>query len=153
MKVLLDTNAYSALVRGHREVVAHVRFAREALMSVIVVGELLQGFRQGDRFEQNTHRLERFLNTRFATLLPVTYATADRFSQIAASLRKRGKPIPSNDMWIAAHALENGAQLLSSDSHFGLIDGLSWLRFSPDREDSLRERIHPYYATPQADPA
>jgi tRNA(fMet)-specific endonuclease VapC len=57
---------------------------------------------------------------------PVTYATADRFGRVAAALRARGRPIPSNDLWIAAHTLETGAELLSFDRHFAAVDGLAW---------------------------
>jgi len=57
----------------------------------------------------------------------VTEATARRFGLIAAALRERGRPIPSNDIWIAAQAMETGAELLSYDQHFSFIDGLAWL--------------------------
>jgi tRNA(fMet)-specific endonuclease VapC len=56
----------------------------------------------------------------------VTLETADRFGRIAAALRRRGTPIPTNDVWIAAHAFESGAELLSFDRHFEQIDGLAW---------------------------
>jgi len=46
--------------------------------------------------------------------------------RIYAALRRRGKPIPANDMWIAAHAMETGAELLSSDTHFQYVEGLAW---------------------------
>lgn len=59
-------------------------------------------------------------------LAPVTYATADRFGRVAAALRAKGRPIPTNDIWIAAHAMETGAELLSFDQHFAAIDGLVW---------------------------
>ena len=62
------------------------------------------------------------------SILPVSLVTADRFARIAARLRATGRPIPSNDMWIAAHALESGAELLSADEHFAAVDGLAWTR-------------------------
>ncbi len=95
-------------------------------MSAVVVGELLYGFRNGSRFEQNLEKLEAFLAQPAVGLLPVTWATADRFGQIAAALRRKGRPIPTNDIWIAAHAMEAGADLVSSDRHFGEVDGLAW---------------------------
>jgi tRNA(fMet)-specific endonuclease VapC len=58
--------------------------------------------------------------------VPVTYTTADRFGRVAAALRAKGRPIPTNDMWIAAHAMETGAELLSFDQHFEAVDGLAW---------------------------
>ena len=146
MKVLLDTNAYSALMRGHREVAALVRRTQGVLLSSVVAGELLYGFRNGSRYEENAARLEAFLDNPFVTALPVTLDTSDRFGRIAASLRRRGEPIPTNDIWIAAQAMETGADLLSSDSHFGAVDGLAWIPFSPAEEDSVRERTLRYHA-------
>jgi len=62
----------------------------------------------------------------FVSLLEVSLLTADRFGRIAAALRKKGMPIPTNDIWIAAHAMQSGAELLSYDAHFARIDGLVW---------------------------
>jgi tRNA(fMet)-specific endonuclease VapC len=129
VKILLDTNAYSAFRRGRPEVVEHVRRSEEILFSSIVVGELLFGFRNGSRYEENVYALRDFIGDPNVRLLPVTWTTADFFGRISASLRKRGRPIPTNDIWIAAHAMEAEADLLSSDPHFEGIDSLSWLAF------------------------
>lgn len=61
------------------------------------------------------------------SLLPVTLETADRFSRVASALREQGTPIPTNDIWIAAQALESGAELLSFDGHFARVPGLAWV--------------------------
>lgn len=100
--------------------------AEELLMSAVVVGELLYGFRNGSRFEQNLKKLELFLAQPTVRLLPVTWATADRFGQISTVLRRKGRPIPTNDIWIAAHSMETGADLVSSDLHFENVEGLAW---------------------------
>ena len=126
MKRLLDTNAYSALKRGHGEVAQLVRDSVELAFSMVVIGELLFGFRNGTLLERNTAELEALLAHPRVTVLPVTRTTADRFGRIAAMLRKAGTPIPSNDIWIAAHAVESGAELLSFDPHFAAIPGLVW---------------------------
>ena len=128
MRVLLDTNAYSALMRGHPAVAGLVRRSQEVLLSTVVAGELLYGFRCGSRFERNLHEIEEFANNPFVRVVPVTMTTADRFARIAAALRTRGKPIPTNDVWIAAQTMESGAELLSFDEHFSGVDGLAWLR-------------------------
>ena len=96
--------------------------------------------------EENAARLEAFLANPFVTPLPVTLDTADRFGRIAASLRRRGEPIPTNDIWIAAQSMETGADLLSSDAHFGAVEGLAWIPFSSTEEDSIRERTLRYHA-------
>jgi len=146
VRIALDTNAYSELIRGHRGVGSLVRYSERVLLPAIVVGELLYGFRHGSRFEENRARLEAFLESPIVSLLPVTLTTADRFGRLAASLKRKGTPIPTNDIWIAAQAMEVGADLLSSDAHFGAIEGLAWVPFSPDEEDSVRERIRRQYA-------
>jgi tRNA(fMet)-specific endonuclease VapC len=126
MRVLLDTSAYSALMRGHAEAAHRVRRAEHVVLSTIVVGELLFGFRAGGRMRKNLGELEAFLENPYVTLAPVTYTTADRFGRVAAALRAKGRPIPTNDIWIAAHAMETGAELLSFDRHFDAVDGLAW---------------------------
>jgi tRNA(fMet)-specific endonuclease VapC len=131
--VLLDTNAYSGMMRGDESVVHHVVRAQQILLSSIVAGELLFGFRQGTRLKKNLAELEAFLENPNVSLLPVTMTTADRFGRIAVALRAKGKPIPTNDIWIAAHAFEAGADLLSFDKHFAHIDGLAWLDLSDER--------------------
>ena len=130
MKRLLDTNAYSALKRGHAEVARLVRESVELAFSMVVIGELLFGFRNGTSLQRNTAELEELLVSPRVTVLPVTRTTADRFGRIAAMLRKAGTPIPSNDIWIAAHAVESGAELLSFDAHFAAVPGLVWTQLS-----------------------
>lgn len=93
-------------------------------MSAIVVGELLFGFRNGSRTRQNTQLLAAFLSEPAVEFLPVTFATADWFGRLAATQRRKGKPIASNDLWIAAQTFEHGAELLTFDNDFAPIDGL-----------------------------
>ena len=72
-----------------------------------------------------------FVENPYVSLVYVTLTTADRFARIAAALRAKGRPIPTNDIWIAAHAMETGAELLSFDDHFESIDGLAWVPLTP----------------------
>ncbi|HEV8130596.1 MAG TPA: type II toxin-antitoxin system VapC family toxin [Acidobacteriota bacterium] len=127
MRVLLDTDAYSALMRGQDAVTARVRQAEGVLLSAIVAGELLFGFRSGSRYARNRKDLEAFLQNPYVEFVPVTWVTAERFGRIAAALRTKGKPVPTNDIWIAAHAMETGADLLSFDQHYRHIDGIVWI--------------------------
>ena len=145
MKLLLDTNAYAALMRGHRDVAATLRRAERVLLSAIVAGELLYGFRHGRRRQENEAHFEAFLDSPAVEFVPVTLTTADRFGRIAAVLRRQGRPIPTNNIWIAAQAMEAGSDLLSSDSHFSHIDGLAWRQFAPEDESSVRERVRRYH--------
>jgi tRNA(fMet)-specific endonuclease VapC len=130
LKRLLDTNAYAALKRNHAGLAKLVRESTELVFSTIVLGELLFGFRNGTRFEKNVQELDELLSSARVSVIDVTRVTADRFSRIAASLRKSGTPLPSNDIWIAAHAFESGAELVSFDEHFDAIPGLAWIRLS-----------------------
>ena len=127
MRILLDSSAYSHLKRGHRQVTELVRASEEVLLSLVVIGELLYGFRNGSRLERNVRELRAFLDNPYVTVATMSFTTADRYSRIAASLRAKGRPIPSNDIWIAAQAMETGADLVSHDRHFEEIDGLAWI--------------------------
>ena len=128
VKILLDANAYRLVADGHPEASAFVQGAEEVYLSVIVLGELLYGFRWGTRFEANMDRLQTFLRSPGTSVVTVGRATAERYGEIAASLRAKGRPIPTNDIWIAAHAMETDAALLSADAHFEHVDGLAWNR-------------------------
>ena len=130
MRILLDSNAYSSLKRAHEPVVRLVRGSEEVLLPIVVIGEVLYGFRNGSRLERNTGELQEFLENPFVSVPPTTLTTADRYARVAARLRAKGRPIPSNDIWIAAHAMETGADLISYDGHFDHVDGLAWTHLS-----------------------
>ena len=132
MRILLDSNAYSMLMRGHEQVAELVRRSEVVLLSAIVLGELMFGFRRGSRFEQNMADLRSFLRSPYVSLLPFGSVTADRYSRIAASLRAKGRPIPTNDIWIAAQVMESGAELVSADEHFSHVDGIVWTRLTTE---------------------
>ena len=120
----LDTNAYTAFKRGDTGVVTLLRKAERIQISVAVLGELLAGFAAGAREAENRAELTRFLASPRIAVMQVTEATADLYALVFAALRRKGAPIPTNDLWIAAAALEHGAALLSFDAHFAKIDGL-----------------------------
>jgi predicted nucleic acid-binding protein len=128
MRILLDTSAYAAWKRGHEATVELLRQAEEILLSAVVVGELHFGFRSGTRARRNLAELDEFLSSPFVRFVDVGAATADRFGRIAFALRRKGKPIPTNDIWIAAHALETGSNLVSFDRHFDAVDGIVLVR-------------------------
>ena len=142
MRVLLDSNAYSRLMRSDEQTAAVVRDATEILMSAVVIGELLYGFRNGSRFERNAADLRSFLDNPYVSFVPVGSTTADRYSRIAAALRDKGNPIPTNDVWIAAHAMETGADLVSADRHFEAVDGIAWLRLGSRADRGVRLMVN-----------
>ena len=126
--MLLDADAYTFYMRGHPEVAQLVEEAEEVMLSAVVVGELLYGFRSGSYFDSNVSRLRGFLDSPGVSVIEVGQDTADRYGRIAAALRAKGRPIPTNDTWIAAHTMETGAELVSADAHFEHVDGLAWVR-------------------------
>jgi predicted nucleic acid-binding protein len=118
VNVLLDTSAYSALQRGQQPILDVMRRSETVAVSAVVLGELYSGFRAGNRWVENTAQLARFLSKPSVRVLNVTEETALRYAEVDVYLRKKGRPIPRNDVWIAAVALEHGLQLLTLDIHF-----------------------------------
>ncbi len=97
-------------------------------MSAVVVGELLAGFRNGTRFETNYAELQSFLAAPGVSLVVIGPETGEHYGNIMPSLRSKGRPIPTNDVWIAAHVFETGTELVSGDRHYEAVDGISWQR-------------------------
>jgi predicted nucleic acid-binding protein len=122
--VLLDTTAYSHAVAGRAAACAAVQTADRILMCPVVLGELLSGFSRGTRKKQNRAVLDEFLSSHRVELVEVTGETAAFYAAVLDGLREQGTPIPTNDVWIAACAMEHGAHLVSSDSHFRHVKGL-----------------------------
>lgn len=122
--ILVDTNAYVALLRGDEDVAEVVGYADRLYLNSVVLGELLSGFAVGNREARNRMELTRFLESPRVAVVPVTAETADSYALVYAGLRRKGQPIPANDLWIAASALEHGLALLSLDAHFAQVDGL-----------------------------
>ena len=129
MKLLLDTSAYSGFRTGVPSVVEKISGSDSVLISPVMLGELMYGFRKGSKFDQNMRMLRRFLEHEAVEVAPLGEVTADRYSRIVLQLKKDGSPIPINDVWIAAQAMEHGADLLTSDRHFEKIGGLAFTIF------------------------
>jgi tRNA(fMet)-specific endonuclease VapC len=118
VNVTLDTSAYSQMRRGNQAILDVVRRAETIALSAIVLGELHGGFRAGNRCAENIAQLAQFLSKPSVRVLNITEETALRYAEIDVYLRKRGRPLPRNDVWIAAVALEHGLHLVTLDAHF-----------------------------------
>ena len=117
-KVLLDTSAYSALFRGDEHVKVILQEAGEVAINSVIAGELLAGF-SGGRFEdRNRELLKEFMASPRARVYPIDGETSERYAAIRMHLRQQGTPIPTNDLWIAASAMQHGLSLLTADRHF-----------------------------------
>jgi predicted nucleic acid-binding protein len=117
-RILLDTSAVSALFRGNRAIVERTRTAARIGLSPVTLGELQAGLRRGRRREANQEVLQRLLDSPRVRTLVIDPETADRYAQIYDSLRRAGTPIPTNDMWIAASAMQFGLAVVTTDVHF-----------------------------------
>ncbi|MCY4455300.1 MAG: type II toxin-antitoxin system VapC family toxin [Chloroflexi bacterium] len=131
MRLTLDTSAYSQLMSGEQRVSDLVRRADEVFLSAIVFGELMAGFRKGSRLDRNVEELRAFFDAPNSAFATVGQTTADRYARIKDALRARGRPLPANDVWIAAHAMETGADLVSADRHFENVDGIALILLQP----------------------
>lgn len=124
MKVLLDTSAYSAFKRGDGAISDLLARGEVIFVPVPVLGELRAGFRLGGKEERNLAELEEFLRRPRVRVHSCSDETAIFYAEIYARLRALGRPIPTNDLWIAAAALESGSILLTYDDHFRAVKGL-----------------------------
>ena len=123
-RILLDTNSYTAFLTGDERVLNALTEAETAFLSAIVIGELYAGFCGGNRLKENKSLLARFLQKSNVRVLDVTAETGEVFGQIKNELQKAGTPIPLNDVWLAAQAMETGSVIVSFDAHFDQVSGL-----------------------------
>lgn len=119
-RVLLDTSAYSALRRGRNDILATIQEAEEIYVNAVVLGGLHTGFLGGARGAENRRILKRFLRAPLAR----------HYAVIANDLRRAGTPVPTNDIWIAATAMEHGLEL-TTDSHYAHVRQITATLFPP----------------------
>ena len=118
VKLALDTNRYVDFARGEPDVVDVLETAEEILLPVIVLAELRAGFAVGSRGRANEGSLRRFLQRPGVDVLAPDEQTTHHYAEVFRQLRQQGTPIPTNDMWIAALALQHGLVLYARDAHF-----------------------------------
>ena len=124
MRLALDTNAYVAFCKGEKRVVNAVQSAQKIFLPYICMAELRAGFLGGKKSLQNEHYLVRFINTARVSVLLADEQTTHHYAQLYVQLRKQGTPIPTNDLWIAALAVQHELPLLTFDRHFEHIPQL-----------------------------
>ena len=122
--ILLDTNAYARFMAGDERVLDVLAVAETVHLSTVVLGELFAGFRGGNRLQENRIQLTMFLQKTTVRTLEVSTETAEVFGQVKDTLKRSGTPIPMNDVWIAAQAIETGSVIVSFDEHFRMVPGL-----------------------------
>ena len=117
-KVMMDTSAYAAFLRGGPGVKGALQQADEIVFNPVVLGELLAGFLMGRNEKRNRDILEDFLSSPRVTIVEIDEETSERYALIVQSLRMKGTPIPTNDLWIAASAMQHGLRVLTTDKHY-----------------------------------
>jgi len=121
-KYLLDTNIVIALFAEDLSVKKHIAKAGEIFIPAPVIGELYFGAFKSERPKANSERVEKFATSN--TVLACDIGASKEYGRIKNILHKKGSPIPENDIWIAALAMEHGLTLISRDEHFQKIDEL-----------------------------
>lgn len=122
--VLIDTNIYSYAMRGDSETVSVLQRAGKIAICTVSIGELLSGFKAGNRERENRKELDEFLDATRVQICYIDEDTAEFYAEILNNLREKGTPIPTNDIWIAAAAFQHSMRLFSKDQHFIKIPGL-----------------------------
>jgi tRNA(fMet)-specific endonuclease VapC len=120
---LLDSNIVIDLFKGDSKVISRIKQLKEIKIPVIVIGELYFGANKSNQTPKRLQEVEQLEN--LATILDVTNSTARIYGEIKDQLRLKGKPIPENDIWIAAITKEHHLTLLTKDRHFESVDGIS----------------------------
>lgn len=123
-RIIIDTNIYAAFKRNVQDVVKVFRRVDYIGINTVVLGELYSGFKGGTKENLNKQELEQFLDKPRVDVIPIDENTAQFYAQVYWNLKRNGTPIPTNDMWIAASALQHGLALFSLDGHFKRVDGL-----------------------------
>lgn len=121
-KVALDTNIAIAVLNGEPTVIDKLQNASQIFLPLPVVGELLFGALNSQRAEANLSRIQQLIQR--STILQMGSETASLYAKTRISLKQRGRPIPENDIWIAASCFEHQAALMKNDTHFKSIEGL-----------------------------
>jgi tRNA(fMet)-specific endonuclease VapC len=121
-RYLLDTNIIIDLFRGDSKAIARVNQIEVIYVPVIVIGELYFGPNRSNQLQKRTSEIEQL--EKMVTILEISRTTAQIYGRIKEQLLVKGKPIPENDIWIAAIAAENEMVLITRDGHFEQVDGI-----------------------------
>ena len=116
---LLDTNIVIGLLGGDSRITSRIAASAHVYLPSIALGELYYGAHKSRRPSDNVARIETLART--AAVLVCDDVTAERYGRLKAALRDRGTPIPENDLWIAALALQHDLILVTRDSHFRMV--------------------------------
>ena len=123
-RIAIDTNIYTSFKCNDQRVVEALRDCDLICVDITVIAELLSGFSLGGKEKRNRQEMEAFLNSPRVEVLLHDLETAEYYALIVRRLKEKGRPIPTNAIWIAANAMKHGLALYSFDGHYKEIDGL-----------------------------
>ena len=121
-EIALDTSAAIRFLNGDTTITERVLVLPEIVLPIIVVGELLFGAENSTRPLQNLPRYLEFISV--CEVVPLGRATATIYARTRLALKRKGRPIPMNDVWIAAQCIEHGWVLVTNDTDFDYVDKL-----------------------------
>jgi tRNA(fMet)-specific endonuclease VapC len=121
-RFLLDTNVIIALLEGDDAVLSHLDLAAEVFVPAVALGELFFGAAKSGRPFENAARVEQFASGR--AIVSADLGVAREYGRLKQYLKKKGRPLPENDIWIAAAAKCHGMVLVTRDRHFQEIEEL-----------------------------
>ncbi len=124
-RIAIDSNRYTDLCRGLPEVVEVIQAATEIHVPLIVIAEQRAGFAHGTARQKNERVLTRFMNAPGVFALAPDEQTTFFYADLYAYLRKKGKPIPTNDLWIAALTVQHNLVLFDRDKDFDALPQLA----------------------------
>jgi len=117
-KIIVDTSAYSNFLRGNPKIKLALQYADEIYINPIILGELVAGFISGKNENKNRALLQEFISSPRVQIINSDDETSERYAVIINYLRAKGLPVPTNDLWIAASAMQYGLKVITSDSHY-----------------------------------
>jgi tRNA(fMet)-specific endonuclease VapC len=121
-RILVDTCAYIAALRGHGPIREALSVAETIVVSPVMLGELRTGFTKGTAGRRNESLLQRFLDSPRVSIVEIDEETSQAYAVIHDGLRRAGRPVPTNDLWLAASAMQHGLRVLTTDERF---DGIA----------------------------
>jgi tRNA(fMet)-specific endonuclease VapC len=120
--LILDTNALSAIAEGDASAMGIAERADRLAVPAIVLGEYRLGIAQSRHRAIYQHWLREWISA--VAVLDIDEETTNSYAAIGLELKRKGKPIPANDLWIAACCRQHSLPLLSRDKHFDLVSGV-----------------------------
>lgn len=121
-EIALDTSVVVRFLNGDAAIIERVIALPGVILPLVVAGELLFGAENSSRPLQNLPRYLEFISACMVT--PLGRGTTSIYARSRLILKHKGRPIPMNDIWIAAQCLEQGWVLVTDDKDFDYVDGL-----------------------------